>query len=201
MTLWRVAMGVLALSAFIIVRGCGYEFGTVGIYLAYLALHVALPGTVALYAVKGGPISIAQAFALGLPALYVRGFDDSSGPFTYQELTAFAQDDWRLTSRLTLKAGLRYQVQIWPDTETTVASLAGTSLRYPFPQDRNNLAPRLGMSFNLDRNGRSSIDVAYGRVPAAYAIHRPGAPRVAYRLRRSGRPARSRGQRRPRRAR
>ena len=108
------------------------------------------------------PVTALEAFALGLPALYVRGFGNSAGPFTYQELTAFAQDDWRLTSRLTLKAGLRYQVQIWPDAETTVSSLAGTSLRYPFPQDRNNLAPRLGVSFNLDRNGRSSIDAAYG---------------------------------------
>lgn len=108
------------------------------------------------------PVTALEAFALGLPALHVRGFGNSAGPFTYQELTAFAQDDWRLTSRLTLKAGLRYQVQIWPATETTITSVGGTSLRYPFPQDRNNLAPRLGMSFNLDRNGRSSIDGAYG---------------------------------------
>ena len=55
------------------------------------------------------PVTALEAFALGLPALYVRGFGNSAGPFTYQELTAFAQDDWRLTSRLTLKAGLRYQ--------------------------------------------------------------------------------------------
>ena len=108
------------------------------------------------------PVTALEAFALGLPALHVRGFGNSAGPFTYQELTAFVQDDWRLTSRLTLKAGLRYQVQIWPATETTIPSVGGTSLRYPFPQDRNNLAPRLGMSFNLDRNGRSSVDAAYG---------------------------------------
>ena len=108
------------------------------------------------------PVTALEAFALGLPALYVRGFGNSAGPFTYQELTAFAQDDWRVTSRLTLKTGLRYQVQIWPDTETSVTSVGGTSLRYPFPQDRNDLAPRLGMSFTLDRSGRSSIDAAYG---------------------------------------
>ena len=76
----------------------------------------AIPGVLSV------PVSALGAFALGLPALYVRGFGNSAGPFTYQELTAFAQDDWRLTSRLTLKAGLRYQVQIWPDTETTVTS-------------------------------------------------------------------------------
>ena len=108
------------------------------------------------------PVTALEAYALGLPALYVRGFGNSDGPFTYRELTAFAQDDWRVTSRLTVKAGLRYQVQIWPAAETTVTSVGGTSLRYPFPQDFNNVAPRLGMSFNLDRNGHNSIDAAYG---------------------------------------
>lgn len=108
------------------------------------------------------PVTALEAFALGLPAVHVRGFGNSSGPFTYQELAAFVQDDWRLTSRLTLKAGLRYQAQIWPMVDTVVSSVGGTSLRYPFPQDRDDVAPRLGMSFNLDQSGRSSIDAAYG---------------------------------------
>ena len=115
-----------------------------------------------------------EAFALGLPALHVRGFGNSAGPFTYQELSAFAQDDWRVTSRLTLKAGLRYQVQIWPATETTITSVGGTSLRYPFPQDRNNLAPRLGMSFNLDRNGRRLDRRRVRHLPWQSARHHPG---------------------------
>jgi hypothetical protein len=103
-----------------------------------------------------------DAFAFGLPALYVRGFGNSAGPFSYQDLSAFGQDDWRLGSRLTVKAGLRYQVQIWPAVDTTVAAPAGSSLHYEFPQDRNNLAPRLGVSFDLDGTGRTSLDGAYG---------------------------------------
>ena len=35
-------------------------------------------------------------------------------------------------------------------------------LHYGFPQDRNNLAPRLGVSVDLDGTGRTSFDGAYG---------------------------------------
>ena len=108
------------------------------------------------------PISALEAFALGLPALYVRGFGNSSGPFSYQEFSAFAQDDWRATPRLTVKAGVRYQFQVWPALDTTVSNVGGTTLSYPFPQDHNNLAPRLAASFDLTGDGRTSIDAAYG---------------------------------------
>jgi len=108
------------------------------------------------------PISALEAFALGLPALYVRGFGNSAGPFTYQEFSTFAQDDWRVTPRLTLKGGVRYQVQWWPALETTVSSVGGTTLHYSFPQDHNNVAPRLAASFDLTGDGRTSVDAAYG---------------------------------------
>ncbi|HVQ14034.1 MAG TPA: TonB-dependent receptor, partial [Vicinamibacterales bacterium] len=119
----------------------------------------ALPAIPGLFPV---PISAFEAFALELPALYVRGFGNSAGPFTYQEFGAFAQDDWRVTPRLTLKAGVRYQLQAWPALETNVSSVGGTTLSYSFPQDHNNLAPRLAASFDLTGDGRTSIDAAYG---------------------------------------
>ena len=108
------------------------------------------------------PISALEAFGLGLPALYVRGFGNSSGPFSYQEFSTFAQDDWRATPRLTIKAGVRYQFQAWPALDTTVSNVGGTTLSYSFPQDHNNLAPRLAASFDLTGDGRTSIDAAYG---------------------------------------
>jgi carboxypeptidase family protein/TonB-dependent receptor-like protein len=108
------------------------------------------------------PLTALDAFAAGIPALYVRGFGNSSGPFTYKEVSAFAQDDWRATSHLTLKAGLRYQTQLWPALQTTVSNVAGTTLTYPFPQDRDNVAPRIAASYDLTGDGRTSLDGAYG---------------------------------------
>ena len=38
-----------------------------------------------------------------------------AAPYTYSDFSLFAQDDWRITPRLTAKLGVRYQVQSWPD--------------------------------------------------------------------------------------
>ena len=116
----------------------------------------------AISGVLPSPITGMQAFALGIPALYVQGYGNSSGPFTSREVSAFAQDDWRVNARLTLKTGVRYQTQLWPSSETAVSNVGGTVLRYPFPQDRDNIAPRVAASFDLTGDGRTAIDAAYG---------------------------------------
>ena len=66
-TLWRAALGALAVTAFIIVRACGFEFDTVLAYLGYVGLYVALPGIVSLYLVRRRPVSISEAIALAVP--------------------------------------------------------------------------------------------------------------------------------------
>src|SRR5689334_13871983 len=55
MSLWRGALVMLAIGAFLVVRSCGYEFGVVASYGGYFALYVALPGVISLYFVHRGP--------------------------------------------------------------------------------------------------------------------------------------------------
>ena len=105
------------------------------------------------------PVSPIQAVALGVPAAYVQGYGDSSGPYPYKDLSFFVQDDWRVSSRLTLKAGLRYQNQYWPDFTYDVPGYDGT---YAFPRDSNNFAPRLAASFDPTGSGKTSVHGAYG---------------------------------------
>ena len=79
-------------------------------------------------------------------------------------LAAFAQDDWRVSPRLTVNLGLRYEL------DTNVKNLSGVAdlnpLILPFlsgkrASDRNNFAPRVG--FNLStRDGRTSLHGGYG---------------------------------------
>jgi hypothetical protein len=52
--------------------------------------------------------------------------------------SAFVQDNWRVTSRLTANLGLRYDYQSITD-------------------DRNNFAPRLGFAFDLSGDGKTII--------------------------------------------
>src|SRR5438034_2588379 len=61
------------------------------------------------------PVSAIQAVALGLPAAYVQGYGHPGTSYPYKDLSLFVQDDWRITRKLTLKPGLRYQRQFWPN--------------------------------------------------------------------------------------
>jgi Carboxypeptidase regulatory-like domain/TonB-dependent Receptor Plug Domain len=116
----------------------------------------ALPG--ALFGVPVPTINAIQAVGLGLPAAYVQGYGNPTISYRVSDLSLFVQDDWRLTSTLTLKLGLRYQNQYWPNVEYTVAGIGP----YSFPKDGNNIAPRLAFAWDPLGDKRTSIHVAYG---------------------------------------
>ena len=63
---------------------------------------------------RADPVSAIQAVALGLPAALRPGLRRSRQPLRLPDISLFAQDDWQLTDRLTLKLGVRYQNQFWP---------------------------------------------------------------------------------------
>ncbi len=108
------------------------------------------------------PLTATQAFALGLPAAYVQGYGRSGDSYDDYDVALFAQDDWTISDRLTLKGGLRYQKQFVYDTKFTVSAPGGTSYTYQIPEDNNNIAPRLAVVFDPSGDGRSSIHGSYG---------------------------------------
>jgi hypothetical protein len=108
------------------------------------------------------PISALQALAADLPAAYVQGYGDSFGGYGYKDLSIFVQDEWRVSRKLTLKAGLRYQKQFWDELGYDVSDVRGARYTYNFPDDGNNIAPRVSFAFDPGGNGRTSIHGAYG---------------------------------------
>jgi hypothetical protein len=144
----------------------GFDFNYIDHKTQSLPLHfggryIFVPFTPAQATALGlpaAPISAIQAFALGLPARYVQGYGDPAVPYGYKDLSLFVQDDWRLTNRVTIKAGLRYQNQFWPDFEYTVSGYP----TYRFPSDNNNVAPRVAVSWDPKGDQRTSIHAAYG---------------------------------------
>ena len=107
-----------------------------------------------------GGISSLDAFALGLPALYVQGFGNSAGPFAYQELSAFGQDDWRLEPRLTVRPAAVQADLAGRRHDGHRARRHSTALRVSAGSEQSGAAARGLCRFGW--HGRTSFDGAYG---------------------------------------
>ena len=105
------------------------------------------------------PVSPIQAVALGLPAAYVQGYGIDTDLYDARAISMFVQDDWRAGSRVTLKYGVRYQNQFWPDLSYAGPGYPGT---FGFPRDSNNIAPRVAVSWDPAGDRKTAVHAAYG---------------------------------------
>ena len=86
----------------------------------------------------------------------------------------YGQDDWRITPRLTLNLGLRWDLITWPvekhdnqsnfDIFTGQLQIAGQdgNSRSFIPVAYKNFAPRIGFAYDLFGDGRTKISGGYG---------------------------------------
>jgi hypothetical protein len=98
----------------------------------------------------------------GRPSAYNRGYGAYTVGESSTNLSMFAQDEWRIGPRVTLKGGLRYQKEFFPALSHTVPIPGGTTFTYDVPPDNDNVAPRLAVAFDPKGAGRTSLHAAYG---------------------------------------
>jgi hypothetical protein len=103
-------------------------------------------------------LSSIQAVAFGLPAAYVQGYGHSGSAYDVSDVAWFAEDVWRPWSRFSLRLGLRYQRQFWPDTRYATP---GVAQPYGFRSDGNDFAPRVAMTWSPGSD-RRVIRAGYG---------------------------------------
>ncbi len=71
----------------------------------------------------------------------------------------YLQDKWQMTPRLTVSAGVRYELEIIPVNERGNPQFASAN---DYPVDKNNLAPRTGFAYMLDQDGKSVVRGGWG---------------------------------------
>ena len=126
------------------------------------------------FASEGYTTNALADLLIGLPVLTGGARLDNPQNLQATNWSAFAQDDWRVRPSLTLSAGMRYDYIAPPVDQDDRANLydqssgqlvpvgTGTMPRGGYEPDRNNLAPRIGLAWTLDRSARTVLRSGYG---------------------------------------
>ncbi len=123
------------------------------------------------------------SFLLGEPVQFFQGGGDFNRGLRKWIVAGYAQDEWRVNSRLTLTYGLRYEVNTpyvdirnrlnaWaPGEQSTVNPSAPAGLLFPgdpgvpagiAPVDYHEFMPRVGLAWDPSGDAKTTIRAGYG---------------------------------------
>jgi len=118
-----------------------------------------------------GPASPLENFTTGDAAYAYVAVGNSQRLVGQKSFGLFIQDDWRAIPKLTITAGLRYDLSLpISDQHDLLANFdptrglvqVGRQISSPYDTDYNNVAPRLGFAYDVFGTGRTVIRAGAG---------------------------------------
>jgi hypothetical protein len=119
-----------------------------------------------------------QQYGLGLPTNYIQGFGNPVSRISNKPIAWFAQDSWQIHKRVTLNYGIRYDYEITQQVAPVgltdplsgivltandmLAAQNAMNVQQGIPRDKNNFAPRFGIAWNVNGDGKTVIRAAAG---------------------------------------
>src|SRR5581483_10212293 len=111
-------------------------------------------------------LSAVQSYGAGLPGQFVQGVGSPTDSFSNKPIGVFFQDSWRVSPKLTLNLGVRYDVEIPPQFRSPGALAQAAynflGLQKGIQTDSNNIQPRVGVSWDPKGDGKTVVRASYG---------------------------------------
>ena len=111
----------------------------------------------------------AAASAVGTYPCYssmTQGFGPPEFGITTTDYGFFGQDNWRITPRLSLELGLRWDYEKLPPPFSNLVTAAGNFVPYTgltnTPSDKTNFGPRIGFAYDPFGDGNTVVRGGYG---------------------------------------
>ena len=127
----------------------------------------------------GPAFTAVQTYGLGFPSVFIQGFGEPNSSLSNKPIAFFGQDTWKVSRNFTLNFGVRYDYEFteefapspFRDPLTGITLTAAdiqvaqdaVNVTQGFPRDGNNIAPRLGFSWDVGGDGKTVVRAAVGR--------------------------------------